>query len=188
MKEQEPEVHINKILLRVDLKMKKAQIQNMESVAVVIIIGIMIILGLVFAFNFKSDDIKKEVEQQNSILAFTVALRVSSLEELKCSSFDNSGNLCLDLFMLDSFSEYVNPQNDEAYKYYYNQFKTSQVIIHIIYPEIEDYEDGLVLFDYAPEPQPGKDYTIRKMFFPVTVLNPTTKVHHFSIMEVGVYS
>ena len=160
----------------------------MESIAVVIIIGIMIVLGLVFAFNFKSEDIKIEADEQKNIQALTIALRASSLEELKCSSFTSSGNLCLDLLMIQAVSQYVTPVNDEAYKYYYDQFKTSKIVIKIISPELPDNDEEFVLFDYAPEPVPGKESSLRSIYFPVLLYDPINNIYYFSMMEAGVYS
>lgn len=181
--------------------MKKAQIQNMESIAVIIIIGIMLIIGLVFAFNFKSEDVKKELEDKKSVQAFTIALRVSSLEELKCSSFEDAGNICLDLYLIQSFSEIlkeINNQNTnqnykEAYKYYYDQFKTSEVIIKIIYPPLcdstqQNCKNYISLFNYTPEISSNKEYKINTITFPINVLNPVSSTYHFSIIEVRVHS
>lgn len=171
--------------------MRKAQIQNMESIAVVIIIGIMIVLGLVFAFNFKSEDTKQEIDTQRGVQALTIALKASSLEELKCSSFSSSGNLCLDLLTLLAVSEYVTQDNAEAYKYYYDQFKMSFVNITMIYPVYEgdiEVQQPIKIFDFAPEVEEGKIMSVRSIYYPVLVQDPITNTYYFSIMEVGVYS
>jgi len=167
--------------------MKKAQIQSMESIVVVIIIGIMIVLGIVFAFSLKSDTINSDVRKQQDLLSFTIALRASSLNELKCSTFAESGNVCLDLYRLLAMEETVNPRNPDAFKHYFKMFKQSEIIVHLVQPEY--LENGnriekITIYSFEPEDTTASE----SLFYPVLVYDPYDDINIFGVMEVRTFT
>jgi hypothetical protein len=165
-------------------KNRKAQIQNMESIAVVIIIGILIVLGIVFAFKQKSSDFVEEKEKFAELDGMTISLRASNLKELKCSSFSNSGNeVCIDLYKLRALEQRVKPENFETYRYYNNLFKKSEIAVRLIYPKREGVET-ITIYSYN---NTNVD-TLQTTFFPVLVYDPVKKENIFAMMEIKVFS
>lgn len=167
--------------------MKKAQIQSMESIAVVIIIGIMIIIGIVFAFSLKSDTIDVDVRKQQDLLSFTIALRASSLNELKCSTFTESGNVCLDIYRLLAMNETVNSANPDTFKYYFGMFKQSEIIVHLVHPWY--FENGIqveniTIYSFEPEDTKARE----SLLYPVLVYDPYEDTNIFGVMEVKTFT
>lgn len=167
-----------------NLLRKKAQIQNMESIAVIIIIGIMIVLGIVFAFTYKKDQITRDISEQASVEALTIALRAESLDELRCSTFTSSGTLCFDYYKLTSMETFLQDSNQlEAHQYYYDQFKETEITINLIYPAVPTgMKAKITPFNFSKE----NPKSVNTLFFPVLVYDPVTRIDYFSIIQVKV--
>lgn len=163
--------------------MKKAQIQNMESISVMIIIAILIILGIVFGFSQKTTEIEIQQKEVNEIDATSIAITAAGLKEIKCSSTVQSGNICLDYYRLKAMDSLMDPDTLEVYRYYFGLFKKSHITVNIISPNPTP-DSPIEMYSYDDP----ANYNTTSSYFPVIVYNPVTKINYFSIMEIQVFS
>jgi len=170
---------------------RQGQIQNMESIAVVIIIAILIILGIVFATSQKIGSAGTEIARVQELNSLTIAFKVAGLREIKCSTNSESGNTCFDLYRLKALGKTIDDNTLDADKYYYDIFKKSKISIRPIYPEITiDPDDEsvktIVVYEYKlPEGQ--TETSIKPSFFPILLYDPLEDKNIFAMLEILVF-
>lgn len=159
---------------------RKGQIQSGESITVVIIVIILIILGLVFGFNREQSANTDAKAQQEQLSAVRITEVATNLDELKCSRFKSTGNLCMDIYKAKALSGIIKEDKENAYKTYYEMFRNSQINISIIYPNPENIQ----IYDYND----SINKSSKTSFTPLVVWDPVKKVKSFAIMEVSTYN
>lgn len=158
---------------------KKAQIQGGETIAVIIIIVILVIIGIMFGSNRKIDDIQTETRQIEHQNAMRIALKASNLQELKCSSVENTRNMCMDLLKIKSVSEVIK-EDTEAYIQYQGVFENTEINVDIIYPVKARY----TLYNYNDTANKSRFAT----YIPLLVIDPITETNSFAMLEIATYS
>lgn len=157
----------------------KAQIQGGETIAVVIIIVILVIIGIMVGSNRKIDDIQDEQKKIDYQNAMRIALKASNLQELRCTSIDNTRNACMDLLKIKSVSKIIT-QDTEAYIQYQEVFENTEINVDIIYPVEEKY----TIYNYNDTANKSRFAT----FIPLLVMDPITGKNSFAMLEIATYS
>lgn len=159
--------------------MKRAQIQSGESIAVIIIVFIMIVVGIAFFYGNRTNEIQDQAERAKSLDAVAVALRVQALNEVKCIRSSSTTNTCLDYERVKAMSEILSNEFGEEYAYYYNIFRDSRITIRTVYPE----EEEIIMYDYN-----GNKNSSSTVFMPISVLDPVTENSFLGVLEVKTFS
>ncbi len=159
--------------------LKKAQIQTGETIAVVIIVVFIIVLGIVFYFNFMSGTIDEDRQRASDLDSVSTAIFVSKLNELKCSRAASASFICFDLYRVKAFNESLN-----------------EPMIGSVYHSLIGYANATIRTYY---PEQGKEYTFysyepsnitgeRSSFIPVLLSDPVENKKYFAYLEVKVFS
>lgn len=168
----------------------------MESIAVVIIIAILIVLGIVFAASQKIETADTEAVKIQEADSITIALKVAGLREIKCSKNSESGNTCLDLYRVKALSETIKDTTLDADKYYNDIFKRSKISIRPIYPKIELVPGDstiktMTIYEYElplnPDGTIKEKQQVTRSFFPVLLYDPLEDKNIFAMLEISVY-
>jgi len=159
---------------------KKAQIQSGESITVVIIVVILIILGLVFGFSREQSANTEAKAQQEQLSAVRITELATNLDELKCSRYESTGDVCIDIYKAKALAEIIKEDKEDAYKNYYEMFRNSQINISIIYPNVENIQ----IYDYND----SINKSSKTSFTPILVWDPVRNVKSFALMEVSTYN
>jgi len=175
---------------------KKAQIQMMETVMVLVVFFFIIGIGLVFFGKFQQGAIKQSQTEMFEKRAVDIALKAAYLPELACSHGQDIDYNCVDLGKVLAFSANMDKQKrkDPAYsgffQFYTSDFTTSRIVLRIIYPkgqppgqngDISPYP-VFTIYDNAPEMAKKM-----KSFVPVTVIDPLRtkgKDKLFGVLEI----
>ncbi len=163
---------------------KKGQIQNAETIIVIIIVTILMVIGAVFAIRYKGNNTETEKKDLNEEEAMKVVIVASSLNELRCSEYSAMIKTCFDYQRLLSFSKIVTENRQDSFNYYHYLFGNSRISIQIITGDIPPENRNILLYDY--DDAEGKSSS--PVFIPVIVMNSLTKESYFSVLEVRTYS
>ena len=168
-------------------KNNKAQINMMETVAVLLIFFIMIAIGFVFYVKVMKGNIEIEAEKFKQLESIEIAQRAMFFPELQCSEENIVTNDCIDLLKLKAAagdtitgSGGIMSQNK---LYYSDRLGFSKISITEIYPG----DNNWVLYDYSLA---GGDYADKiTSNIPILIKNSSEKKKYsFGIMEVEVYT
>jgi hypothetical protein len=150
--------------------MKKGQVQLGESIAVIIIVIIMLIIGISFWARISSSDTEKILTDAQELSVIEIANSVSEFSELKC--FDSNVNKvkCLDYYKLKAMSNLTN-SSPEIREYYNNYFRNSKITVQMLYPE----QENITIYDaklnsssktlLIPIPVNVKNYITQEVFY-----------------------
>lgn len=157
-------------------KLKRAQIQMGESIAIMFIFFILVIFGFVFYANIVKTSTKLDIEENIQLKAISIAQKASFLPELQCSEENVRIENCIDILKLGAASYLLEENNI----YYYDIFESSKIWVEEVFPESGKtwplYNNTLT--DYR-----NKIST----FIPMSLLNVTSKKFNFGILVVEVY-
>lgn len=157
-------------------KLKRAQIQMGESIAIMFIFFILVIFGFVFYANIVKTSTKLDIEENIQLKAISIAQKASFLPELQCSEENVRIENCIDILKLGAASYLLKENNI----YYYDIFESSKIWVEEVFPESGKtwplYNNTLT--DYR-----NKIST----FIPMSLLNVTSKKFNFGILVVEVY-
>ena len=120
--------------------MRKAQIQNLETIMIVIILLLIIIGGIIFYGRMQKGEIKQEIRTQKEINLVSVLQIIRHMDEIECSTKPSED--CVDYYKAKTMSE-LEENNDEYYQsiipYYYPLLGDSEIIIREIFPSQETF-------------------------------------------------
>jgi len=156
---------------------RKAQIQMLETMAVLLIFFILIVLGIVFYTNILKGNIGIQKEEVMQLNAIEISQRASSLPELQCSEENIVSENCIDLLKLQSASEII-PLNEV---FYYDSLLFSKINITEVYP---DNSRSWVLYNHTLEEFSNKIVTN----IPISLFDPVTNKNSFGVMSVELFS
>lgn len=155
--------------------MKKAQIQMMETLAVLLVFFVLIILGIVFYSKVLSGNIETQKEEGMQLSAIKVAQRASTLPELQCSEDNIVRDNCIDISKLDSASKIII-QNEV---YYYDRLLFSNIKINQIYPAGREW----ALYERPLEDFSNKIVTN----VPISLFDPVSNKNSFGVMSIELF-
>ncbi len=157
---------------------KKAQIQMMETITVLLVFFIIVFLGLVFYSKIMRSKVSEEADKIEELSQIEIAQLASSLPELQCSQDNILRSNCIDLLKLEAASNggviQGNPNT------YFNIFAFSNITVKTIFPSsTEEWQ----LYTKEPNVIGSKLPT----FFPISLYDPKEKEYRFGLMIVEVY-
>lgn len=125
---------------------KKSQIQMAESIAVVVIIIFLLIIGIVFWMSIRKEDIKTSATEYQDLSVIELAKIASELPEFKCYNYNSVSKVnCFDWYKLLAINETLKDpaKRQEFFNYYNYYFKNSRISVQEIYPN----ETKIILYD-----------------------------------------
>lgn len=130
------------------MRYKKSQIQMAESIAVVIIVIFLLIIGVVFWNSIRRDDIKSASAEYQDLSVIELAKIASELPELRCYSSNVVTKVnCFDWYKIMALNSSMNNQDpsvrEKTFNYYNYYFKNSKITIKEVYPN----ETSIVIYD-----------------------------------------
>jgi len=156
--------------------MKKAQVQMMETIAVLFIFFILIAFGFIFYANALKGGIAVTKQEHSELKSIELASKVSSLPELQCSENNLIEENCVDWLKLDKASSLIRSNRI----FYFDILGYSNITIEEIFPGDRTYTV------YANVP---KDYGDRlPTFLPILLKKPIEGGYGFGIMSVVLYT
>ena len=157
------------------MRSKKAQVQMMETIAVLLIFFILIVLGIMFYARVLQGNLAIEKEETLQLNAIKIAQLASVLPELQCSE-DNivSSANCIDLLKLDAASGVITRPENEIY--YYDRLQFTRITIEELYPGSNSWE----LYDRSLADFSAKIVTN----VPIQLLDPVSDDKSFGVMKI----
>lgn len=157
------------------MRKKSAQIQMMETIAVLFIFFILVVVGFVFYAKILKGNLEQQEEESVQLNAIEVAQRASSLPELQCSEDNIVSDNCIDLLKLEAASQ-IMQQNDV---YYYDRLLFSKITVNEIYPDSKEW---------ALYSRPLEDFSNKiTTSIPISLFNPIENKNSFGIMTVELF-
>src|SRR3989344_5606509 len=112
-------MHID--LLNFNIKMKRAQIQIGETIAVLFVFFILIIIGFMFYVKVIKDNIDIEKEEMSQLRSVGISQRIMFLPEIQSSEDNIIIDNCIDILKLD-YAQSIMKENEI---YYYDLLEFS---------------------------------------------------------------
>ena len=120
-------------------KSKRAQIQTMETIAVLFIFFILIGLGLIFYGSYQKGKVSSKLVDIQSSRSIRLAQTVLNLPEFTSTRKGVSGAYVIDELKLESLNYVINNNQDLRYGLYQQKFGNSKILIRKIYPENKEW-------------------------------------------------
>lgn len=166
-------------------KARKGQMQMGETIAVIIVVIFLIVLGLVFYSKIKAQSLQEKKVVFEELDVVKLSQLSYSLPEIQCSFAEVSEHGCIDLLKFNYLAEMINnsytsSSDKTAYFYYRELFGTSRISLQIINntgfaSEKELYETN-------------RSWTIKNtVYMPTNIYNPITQKNSFGVLVVEKY-
>jgi type II secretory pathway pseudopilin PulG len=117
-----------------------------ESIAVVIIIIFLLVIGIVFWSGVRKDDVKNTQLEYQDLSVIELAKIAAELPELRCYNTNVVTKVnCFDWYKILAMNKSMNDPviKNEIFDYYNYYFKNSKITIQQIYPN----ETTVVIYD-----------------------------------------
>lgn len=159
---------------------KKGQMQNAETIIVIVIVTIMMLIGLVVIVKNRMREAKNTSEDVSVQRAMEIAIVASNMNEIKCSEYTAMIKTCYDYHRLKAFSNVLSKNMHNSSLFYYYLLGNSKVEVQII----TGTPENITLYNYNN----SEDKSSFPVHMPVMVMNSMTKESYFAVMEVRTYS
>jgi hypothetical protein len=126
--------------------MKRSQIQLGESVAIVIIVVILLVIGIAFWNKFNQEDTKQTITESQDNAVVDLAKTASELPEFKCYRTERVASVnCFDWYKINALALAMSdPETKQkTFEFYRNYFGSSRITFEELYPE----EINVTVFD-----------------------------------------
>ena len=163
-------------LLKFDIKMKRAQIQIGETIAVLFVFFILIIMGFMFYVRVIKGNIDIEKEELSQLRSVGISQRIMFLPEIQCSEDNIIIDNCIDTLKL----EYAQSIMRENEIYYYDLLEFSDVNVAQVYPDEAKWN----IYSRKTEDFSSKFVTN----VPVSLYDPNTRKHGFGVLTIETLS
>ncbi len=154
------------------MKSRRAQIQMMETIAILLIFFVIIVIGFIFFIRMASYGQGEKITKAQELESIRVSQAISFLPELQCSSKNIIKDNCFDKYKLNAFA---GSTNDEIY---YPLFYYSNITVEETYPNNNTW----VLYERVRN---GTYYTT---FIPILLYNATDRTYSFGSLNVKYYT
>src|SRR3989344_6723449 len=158
--------------LLIHTKMKKAQIQIGETIAVLFVFFILIIIGFMFYVKIIKSNIELETEELSQLRSVGISQKIMFLPEVQCSEDNIIIDNCIDILKLDS-AQSIMKKNEI---YYYDLLEFSDVSVLQIYPDEAKWN----LYSRKIEDFNSKFVTN----VPISLYDPATRKHGFGVLTI----
>lgn len=142
---------------------RKAQFKMFETIAVLVVFFFILVIGLMFYSNIEKKKISATKEEFSQLKAVEISQLVSSFPELECPTTLETEN-CVDEYKLNKLDNY-----------YYDFFGYSTITVY-------DLEKDYLIYD---NPKQGSS---SRMYVPVSIYDPASKIKKFGILNITVYN
>lgn len=159
------------------MQSKKAQIQMMENIGVLVIFFVLVIIGMIFYFTYQAGGIEEKVSEYKTRNALELASKIALLPELQCREDNVLQDHCYD--MLRVASSKILFASESSTDYYFSLFGYSTIRIRSIYPN----QWGAEIYNKVRPQFTNNDTFV----IPVIVYDPASDVHNYGILDVSVY-
>jgi hypothetical protein len=162
---------------------RKAQIQNTETIFAVFIIIIIIIVGIWFYSRYEEARIGDVARQDSELRLVSLAHSIASWPELECSVVSSRDFNCVDKSKLAVLSAFISDsRSSDSYAFnYYNDFlRRSRISVREVYSyqELESW----VLYDNSFVAR-----SIQSVFIPVNIYDPYLQKYSYGLLELTTY-
>jgi hypothetical protein len=114
-----------------------------ESIAIIIIVVILLVVGITFWRKITAGDIQQIDSEQSDRSVIELAKVAAELPELKCYTNDVNAKVnCFDWYKLKAMQNMS--KNSTVFDYYFNIFGKSRIIFMQVYPD----EMNITVYDY----------------------------------------
>lgn len=161
---------------------RRSQIQLTETIAVLFIFFILLMVGIIFYYQYQKSAIKEKGKELAAARTIDTTLNLLFLPELLCSKGEaEAEDNCIDAMKLRS-AQVTIPEHLE--EYYFSLFSFSNITVQVLYPKEEVY------YLYDKKREPTKNYL--PTFFVVTLRDDSLAGgeprYSYGYVEVGIYS
>lgn len=153
---------------------RNAQIQMMETIAILIIFFVLIIISFVFFMKTSSLGQEQKITKNQELESIRVSQAISFLPELQCSSKNILKDNCFDKYKLNAFQNLPNKN-----KTYYPLFYFSDISVKEIYPFSGSKWS---LYNLSID---GTSYMTS---IPILLYNATSRTNSFGILNIKYYA
>jgi hypothetical protein len=163
---------------------KKAQLQTMETIAVLFVFFLLLGLGMIFYVVYANSQADQNLRDTKRILSSELALTAANLPELQSSKQGIVGINSLDVYKIEALSNIIN-ESEDSFLVYSTKFGNAEIIVRQIWP---GPQRNWTIYSNIPS-NPG---FVRPFFIPFSLHDPRTPDHplgrnYFGIMEVWYY-
>jgi len=162
--------------------LRKAQIQTMETIAVLFIFFILIGLGLIFYGSYQKGKLNTKLVEIQSSKSIRLAQTVLNLPELASTRKGVSGSYVIDELKLDSLKFVIGNNQELRYGLYQQKFGNSKISVKKIYPKTQEW----IIYDNGIQ-EIKSQYTF---FIPISIYNPLnlpSGTYSYGLLEVTNY-
>ncbi len=161
--------------------MKKAQLQIMENVFVLIIIFIILFIAFIFVIGFQKAEQKDLANEFKQLELMKKAQVLNFLPEMQCSDDNNLDPNCYDILKINAFKNELQRSD-----FYYRPLLGNIKIVIKKYdpsPDINQWGDEWLLYD-----NPKPDFKgIKEIRYPVSLKDSLENSNYFGVIFLGVY-
>lgn len=173
---------------------KKAQVELIEMITIMVVIVVLLLVAVFFYSKFYAGTITKSTDELNQQEADVLLTSITSMPELQCS-LESENKFCIDIYKTAAFRDVVNSQAGK--QYYSNIFKNKGIVIKSIYPNSNNNECPPQLIEYPTNcntwiiytPGKAQSYTNKPIISTVVSLyHPITKQYGIGKIVIEDYS
>lgn len=160
---------------------KKAQLQIMENIFILIIIFIILILALVFVIAVQRSNQQDKVRELQEIELIKKSRVLNFLPEMQCSDNNDLDPDCYDILKIEAMQEIFDQDKD----YYPELIGQVRILVRKFdpSPEVNSWEKEWLVYD-----KPKADFIgYREVQFPVLLRDVTSNSDYFGVIYLGVY-
>ncbi len=154
------------------MKNKHAQIQMMETVAILIIFFVLVVIGFMFYMKTSSYGQAQKTAKNQELESIRVSQTISFLPELQCASKNIVKDNCFDKYKLNAFTNLPN-----KYQIYYPFFYYSDITVKEIYPGNQTWN----IYNKT------RNETFYITSIPILLYNATSRSNSFAILDIKYY-
>lgn len=166
--------------------MKKAQIQYMETIFVLLVLIVIIFIGTIIVYSFYTKSLNEKRENLQDIDSITLTSSIIRLPEITCGSNEP----CLDSMKMLIFKDRSNNN------YYNTLFRDMDINVEIVFPELTDAECDITKFNDINHPKNCNKFILHKsgqttnpqiIQTPVQVYFPSKNKKALGILNIILY-
>jgi len=161
--------------------MKKAQLQIMENVFILIIIFIIFIFAFLFYVRIQRSNQIDKIDSFKDIEFVKKAQLLSFLPELMCTDNNVIKVDCYDILKIEAFTKEISENRD----YYDPLFGKVNITVKRYEPS-PDFESWNNVWNIYDNPT-GENKGVREEKFFVLLRDVTTKSDYFGVLFIGLY-
>ncbi len=164
-----------------------------ETIGVLFVFFILLIFGLIFFFNLQKASLINRAELSQEIYAVTVAQRISTMPEIRCSEEEAQEMNCFDIHNMEIaqalFPQMIN-NSLRMDAYFRDSFGEVKVVVKQLNPYTGEWVKNYTLYDRTPTYY--KDLNSFPLLIPVVLKNISFEnsrgEYYFGVLEVTIFS